>query len=133
MSNENRPSKPCAACGRRIEWRKKWERDWPNVKYCSDACRRSSKSDHAEVEAAILALLRERDPNGTGSKTICPSEAARRLWPDGWRERMEDVRRAARRLVARGEVEMTQAGRAVDPSTAKGPVRLRRARARRSG
>ncbi|MBY0394484.1 MAG: DUF2256 domain-containing protein, partial [Novosphingobium sp.] len=20
-------------------WRKKWERDWDNVKYCSDRCR----------------------------------------------------------------------------------------------
>ncbi|NCP82676.1 MAG: DUF2256 domain-containing protein, partial [Rhodoferax sp.] len=22
-------------------WRKKWERDWDNVKYCSERCRRS--------------------------------------------------------------------------------------------
>jgi hypothetical protein len=34
------PPKDCACCGRPFTWRKKWERDWPNVKYCSDACRR---------------------------------------------------------------------------------------------
>jgi hypothetical protein len=34
----------------------------------------------------------------------------------------------ARRLVARGEVEIVQSGRVVDPSTAKGPIRIRRVR-----
>lgn len=38
---------------------------------------------------------------------------------------MEDVRRAARRLVAEGRVEILQRGRPVDPSTAKGPIRIR--------
>ncbi|MFM7627390.1 MAG: DUF2256 domain-containing protein [Gammaproteobacteria bacterium] len=35
-----RPSRTCEHCGRPFEWRKKWERDWDQVKYCSDACRR---------------------------------------------------------------------------------------------
>jgi hypothetical protein len=35
---------------------------------------------------------------------------------------------AARRLVDQGEVEIVQRGRVVDPSTAKGPLRIRRAR-----
>jgi hypothetical protein len=34
------PSKPCAACGREMSWRKRWEKTWAEVKYCSDACRR---------------------------------------------------------------------------------------------
>jgi len=38
------PHKTCAACGLDFAWRKKWERDWDNVKYCSDRCRRSAKS-----------------------------------------------------------------------------------------
>jgi hypothetical protein len=38
---------------------------------------------------------------------------------------MEPSRRAARRLVAQGLVEITQKGRVVDPSTAKGPIRIR--------
>ncbi len=33
------PTKPCAACGRPFAWRKKWERDWDNVRFCSDRCR----------------------------------------------------------------------------------------------
>ncbi|MEI6457289.1 MAG: DUF2256 domain-containing protein [Pseudomonadota bacterium] len=33
------PSKSCVACGRPFHWRKKWERDWVQVKYCSERCR----------------------------------------------------------------------------------------------
>jgi hypothetical protein len=43
-----------------------------------------------------------------------------------WRGLMEPARRAARRLVVRGEVQITQRGRVVDPSSAKGPIRIRR-------
>ena len=32
------PSKACVACGRVFVWRKKWARDWEQVKYCSKAC-----------------------------------------------------------------------------------------------
>jgi hypothetical protein len=116
--------KTCAVCGRRITWRKKWADDWEQVRYCSAACRRGlSAADHA-LEAAIRDLLAAR----AGSATICPSEGARRVAPDAWRPLMEPARQAARRLVARGEVQIVQNGRVVDPSTAKGPVRIRRAR-----
>ena len=40
MKKANLPSKVCVACGRPFAWRKKWERDWDRVLYCSDACRR---------------------------------------------------------------------------------------------
>ncbi len=33
------PTKPCAACARPFAWRKKWARDWENVRFCSDKCR----------------------------------------------------------------------------------------------
>lgn len=33
------PSKPCAACGRTMTWRKAWANNWSEVRYCSDACR----------------------------------------------------------------------------------------------
>ncbi|WP_376094626.1 DUF2256 domain-containing protein [Roseomonas sp. CCTCC AB2023176] len=33
------PNKTCVACGRPFAWRKKWAREWENVRYCSDACR----------------------------------------------------------------------------------------------
>lgn len=37
----NLPTKICAGCGKPFTWRKKWERDWENVRYCSDACKSS--------------------------------------------------------------------------------------------
>ncbi|MEM6756853.1 MAG: DUF2256 domain-containing protein [Planctomycetota bacterium] len=39
------PTKVCPTCGRAFAWRKKWERDWPNVKYCSKRCA-AGKSTH---------------------------------------------------------------------------------------
>ena len=35
------PSKICSACGREMVWRKSWAKNWNEVKYCSDACRRA--------------------------------------------------------------------------------------------
>ena len=34
------PVKDCEVCGRPIVWRKKWEKDWEGVKYCSEKCRK---------------------------------------------------------------------------------------------
>lgn len=34
------PSKPCLACGRPMSWRKSWAKNWDQVRYCSDACRK---------------------------------------------------------------------------------------------
>ncbi|WP_316738915.1 DUF2256 domain-containing protein [Pedobacter aquatilis] len=34
----NLPSKICPVCNRPFFWRKKWERDWANVIYCSKKC-----------------------------------------------------------------------------------------------
>jgi len=31
--------KVCARCGLEFEWRKKWAKNWAEVKYCSDRCR----------------------------------------------------------------------------------------------
>ncbi|WP_404817648.1 DUF2256 domain-containing protein [Vibrio panuliri] len=33
------PSKLCFVCGRPFSWRKKWQRCWQDVKYCSKRCR----------------------------------------------------------------------------------------------
>ncbi|MBC7695208.1 MAG: DUF2256 domain-containing protein [Burkholderiales bacterium] len=33
------PTKICLVCQRSFTWRKKWEKDWAEVKYCSDKCR----------------------------------------------------------------------------------------------
>jgi len=118
--------KACESCGRRIEWRKKWERDWHNVRYCSTGCRRHGVD---AVDRQLEAMIRELLAKRAATSTICPSDAARAVSPDDWRDLMEPARRAARRLVAAGEVDITQGGQVVDPSTAKGPIRIRRHRA----
>lgn len=116
-------TKPCAVCGRTITWRKKWERDWESVRYCSTAYRRQGLTPTGRaLEASVLALLEQR----AAGATICPSEAARAVGGEEWRPLMEPARAAARRLVVAGEVEITQGGSVVDPSTAKGPIRVRR-------
>ena len=119
--------KSCAVCGRTITWCKSLAKNWDDVRYCSDACRRrkaSVKGQGAEMEAAVLKLLDTR----AGQATTCPSEVARAVDAEDWRPLMEPVREAARRLQVSGEVEWLQHGHVVDPSTAKGPVRLRRVR-----
>lgn len=35
----NLPEKTCVVCQRPFAWRKKWEKVWDEVRYCSDACR----------------------------------------------------------------------------------------------
>ena len=40
---ENLPTKVCIVCNRPFTWRKKWEKVWDEVKYCSDKCRGSKK------------------------------------------------------------------------------------------
>ncbi|MGB0607688.1 MAG: DUF2256 domain-containing protein [Paracoccaceae bacterium] len=32
-------TKLCRTCGRPFDWRKKWERVWNEVQYCSQKCR----------------------------------------------------------------------------------------------
>jgi hypothetical protein len=44
VKKQNLPSKICLQCQRPFTWRKKWARDWENVRYCSDACRRGKNS-----------------------------------------------------------------------------------------
>ena len=74
------------------------------------------------AEKAILDLLGARDPDAT----ICPSEAARALDDQHFRELMGTVREAAANLVAAGRIEVTQRGEPVDLASARGPIRLRR-------
>ncbi|ADW70784.1 Uncharacterized conserved protein UCP037205 [Granulicella tundricola MP5ACTX9] len=118
--------KICKTCGRAFSWRKKWEKDWDVVKYCSDGCRgRQVGEADAQLEAAILELLAERGRD----KTICPSEAAKFVGGKDerrdWEGLMEPARAAARRLVAAGRINIMQGGKVVDGSTAKGPIRLK--------
>ena len=79
--------------------------------------------DQAAIERVIGELVDARGPG----RTICPSEAARALAGDReFRPLMQPVRDAAAGMVARGELEVTQRGVAVDPASSRGPIRLRR-------
>ena len=71
---------------------------------------------------AILRLAGERGP----SKTICPSDAARAIGGDAWRDLMPDARETARELAREGSVDITQKGVALDPDAQwRGPIRIR--------
>jgi hypothetical protein len=74
-----------------------------------------------EIAHTIHALLAARAPG----RTICPSEVARAVAPTGWRPLMPAVRRVARELAGRGEVELRQRGSVIPPNEEpRGPIRL---------
>ncbi|MBE7325206.1 DUF3253 domain-containing protein [Nocardioides sp. Y6] len=72
------------------------------------------------ITATIRALLRKRD-----GKSICPSDVARVVGGEAWREEMPRVRAVAGDLAARGELTVTQKGHTVTVD-AGGPIRLAR-------
>ncbi|GBU16782.1 MAG: DUF2256 domain-containing protein [Methylobacterium sp. CG08_land_8_20_14_0_20_71_15] len=43
------PEKICAQCRRPFAWRKRWERVWDEVRYCSDRCRGEAKRSAASA------------------------------------------------------------------------------------
>lgn len=45
----NLPTKSCQVCGRPFTWRKKWEKVWDEVKYCSDRCRANKNRTKIET------------------------------------------------------------------------------------
>ncbi|MDB4016003.1 DUF2256 domain-containing protein [Flavobacteriaceae bacterium] len=40
VKKTNLPTKICPSCERPFSWRKKWERDWEQVIYCSKKCKK---------------------------------------------------------------------------------------------
>lgn len=66
----------------------------------------------SEAKSEIRALLDRRGPH----KTICPSEAARKL-ADGdedWRDKMDVVHQAVDALNAEGEIAISRKGESLD-------------------
>jgi len=105
------PDKICASCGRLITYRKKWEKNWAEIKYCSDECRRNkNKYDFREKILELLkskALIEQTDVVGEDKALL------------------EHVRRSARLLAHEGKVQLLQNGKVVDPNTFRGPVQIR--------
>jgi hypothetical protein len=71
------------------------------------------------LAATIRALLRGRE-----TSTICPSDAARVVGGEQWRDVMPVARDVARELHDEGVVEVQQGGDRVDPTQARGPIRI---------
>jgi hypothetical protein len=79
-----------------------------------------------QIDKIILELLGER---GAG-KSICPSEAARRMaeregHPERWRAWLKLTRATALSMAKDGRVVVLQRGERIDPETARGAIRLR--------
>lgn len=76
----------------------------------------------ARIDAALLTLARHRAPAGT----TCPSDTARAIGGDKWRNLMPVVRERLRVLASDGYLEVTQRGERLDPADEwRGPVRVR--------
>lgn len=76
-----------------------------------------------DAAQAISALLETR----SAEATICPSDAARKFDGDAWRELMPLVHEAARMLVSKGDVVLTQGGVVTSPDQVVGAYRIRKA------
>ncbi|MFA0962209.1 DUF3253 domain-containing protein [Roseivirga sp. BDSF3-8] len=76
-----------------------------------------------KIRAAIRTMAVARGDDST----FCPSEVARALSPQDWRELMPAVRQEAFILEAEGKLQVWQKGKQVDPAQASGPIRLRKA------
>jgi len=76
----------------------------------------------ADVEAQIFALLAQRKLH----TTICPSEVARALVPEGgtWRQLMPHVRQVAQALAQQHRLRVTRGGVLANATAPGGPIRL---------
>ncbi|MAB94026.1 MAG: hypothetical protein CL593_11895 [Alteromonas sp.] len=45
MKKSELPEKMCPVCLRPFVWRKKWEKNWAQVKYCSKRCSGNSRKN----------------------------------------------------------------------------------------
>ncbi len=77
-------------------------------------------TDSRKITSKIDELLSEREEG----RTICPSEVARALGGEDWRELMQPVRDVAATRAQRGELAVTRKGAPVDPKDPRGPIRL---------
>jgi len=39
----------CKTCKKPFSWRKKWQRDWENVLYCSERCRKNKLKKYKKL------------------------------------------------------------------------------------
>jgi len=75
----------------------------------------------SDILTTILTVATRRGPE----KSTCPSEIARLLYPDNWRDHMKNVVDVAIGLHNEGKVVITQKGIAIDVNHIKGPIRIK--------
>lgn len=86
-----------------------------------------SEQIRQRLRSSILALARQRGADSS----ICPSDAARAIGGQTWRDLMPDARELARELAAAGHVVITQRGETLDPNAQwSGPIRISARRTR---
>ena len=119
----NLPQKSCSSCGRKFTWRKSFAKNWEDVKYCSKACRKRklSKIDQ-QIESTILKLLVSQ----SHPTPVTTGQIADLLDFGNDKYLLESIKRAARRLEAKSFVIITQDGKRVDSSKAKGNLQIRK-------
>ncbi|MCF2517690.1 DUF3253 domain-containing protein [Dyadobacter sp. CY351] len=83
--------------------------------------RRIHMHHYEKIAETILSTAIDRG----AEKSTCPSEIARKLFPDDWRKYMKDVLGVAIDLHKKGSVMITQKGVPVDVHDIKGPIRIR--------
>ena len=76
--------------------------------------------DLETIKREILSLVALR-----GKGTICPSEVARKLGGEDWRDLMEPVRSVGIELEESGRIDILQKGVKVRGTIARGPIRYR--------
>jgi hypothetical protein len=54
MKKSELPQKVCLACGRPFAWRRKWARDWDEVRYCSERCRRERRGGSGQRPSGVV-------------------------------------------------------------------------------
>ena len=73
-----------------------------------------------KTEILGLAFIRGID------KTFCPSEVARNITSENWRDLMPEIRRISDELVVKQHLEVLQKGKIISSAVdAIGPIRLR--------
>lgn len=115
-------TKNCLCCGLPFERRKKWQSSWDEVKYCSDRCRKVIKSSR---RATLEKIFEEKLTHSRRGTTFCPSVIAISYSTENWKPFMEEVRQIARCAVHAGKAEILQKGKVVDPTSFRGPIRVR--------
>lgn len=119
-NNTHKETKLCVSCGRIFHYQRRWEKTWAEVRYCSKSCRQDKlEKRDALLEDHILKLL------NTQKNAVDPSEIEIQLETENYKNLKERIRRAARRLVAKGKIDILQKGKMVDASSAKGPIEVR--------